>query len=77
MVNEALKNKMVERITESVTKRITESVTKELSKSDVVDLVKKDKDIEKAIKKIALDVVTDFFKAIYIHDSMFKNIVRQ
>ena len=69
MVNEALKNKMVE--------RITESVTKELSKSDVVDLVKKDKDIEKAIKKIALDVVTDFFKAIYIHDSMFKNIVRQ
>lgn len=68
MVSEDLKNRMVE--------RITESVTKELSKSDVVDLVKKDKDIEKTIKKIALDVVLDFFKSIYQHDSMFKNIVK-
>ena len=64
------------RITKQSVQQISESVAKELTKPDIINLVKKDKDMEKAIRSIVVDVVTDFFKMMYQHDSIFKTLVK-
>jgi hypothetical protein len=51
-------------------------ISEELKKSDVVDILKKDKNAEKEIKKIVADVLTDFFKVMFQHNSLFKNLVK-
>lgn len=49
-------------VTESILKRC---ISEELKKSDVVDVVKKDKDIEKYIKKVTADVLSNLFQTLW------------
>jgi hypothetical protein len=56
--------------------KIAYMISEELKKSDVVDILKKDKNAEKEIKKIVADVLTDFFKVMFQHNSLFKNLVK-
>ena len=56
--------------------KIAYMISEELKKSDVVDILKKDKTAEKEIKKIVADVLTDFFKVMFQHNSLFKNLVK-
>lgn len=61
------------KITES---QIVEAVTQELKKSDVIDIIKKDKDVEKRMKEIASDIVTELFRVLWQHNGIFKNLSR-
>ena len=56
--------------------KIAYMISEELKKSDVIDILKKDKNAEKEIKKIVADVLTDFFKVMFQHNSLFKNLVK-
>lgn len=58
-------------ITES---QIVELVTEEMKKSDVLDIVKRDKEVEKRIKEIATDVITELFRILWQHNAIFKNL---
>ena len=55
---------------------LAEAVASELKKSDVVDLIKKDKDVEKRVRAIVADTLTDFFKVMYQHSGVFKNLTK-
>ena len=61
---------------------ITESklmaiVEEELKKSDVVDVVKKNKDIEQYIKKVAAEVLDKLFQVLWQQKSFYQsNIVK-
>ena len=57
-------------------KYIAKLICEEITKSDVVDIFKKNKEIEKEIRKIVADVLTDFFKVMYQHDNIFKNLIK-
>ena len=43
-----------------------------MKKSDVMDIIKNDKDFEKRVKKITADVVTELFRVLWQHNSIFK-----
>lgn len=49
-------------VTESDIKRC---ISEELKKDDVIDIIKKDKDIEKYIKKITADVMANLFQTLW------------
>jgi len=53
---------------------IVNLVTEEMKKSDVLDMVKRDKDFEKRVKEIAAEVVTELFRVLWQHNSIFKNL---
>lgn len=55
-------------------KEFVELLSEELKKSDIIDIAKKDKDFEKRVKEIIGDVLVDFFKVLYQHNSIFKNL---
>lgn len=56
------------------TDKIINIITEELNKSDVIDIIKNDKDFEKRVKKIASDVVTELFRVLWQHNSIFKSL---
>ena len=37
-----------------------------------MDIIKNDKDFEKRVKKITADVVTELFRVLWQHNSIFK-----
>lgn len=47
-------------------------IAEEMKKSDVMDIIKNDKDFEKRVKKITADVVTDLFRVLWQHNSIFR-----
>lgn len=47
-------------------------ITEEMKKSDVMDIIKNDRDFEKRVKKITADVVTELFRVLWQHNSIFK-----
>lgn len=51
-------------------------ITEEIKKSEILDTVKNDKNFEKKVKDIVANTLTDFFKALYQHNSLFKNLVK-
>ena len=51
-------------------------ITEEIKKSEILDTIKNDKNFEKKVKDIVANTLTDFFKALYQHNSLFKNLVR-
>ena len=55
---------------------IVSLICEELKKTDIIDIAKKDKDFEKRIKEIASEVVTDLFRVLWQHNSIFKNLAR-
>lgn len=55
---------------------IVNLVTEEMNKSDVLNIIKKDKDFEKRVKEIASEVVTELFRVLWQHNSIFKNLSR-
>lgn len=55
-------------------KQIVSLVTEEISKSEIMDFIKKDKDFEKRVKEITSDVVTDLFRVLWQHNSIFKTL---
>lgn len=51
-------------------------ITEEIKKSEILDIIKNDKNFEKKVKNIVANTLTDFFKALYQHNSLFKNLVK-
>ena len=51
-------------------------ITEEIKKSEILDTNKNDKNFEKKVKDIVANTLTDFFKALYQHNSLFKNLVK-
>lgn len=51
-------------------------ITEEIKKSEILDIIKNDKNFEKKVKDIVANTLTDFFKALYQHNSLFKNLVK-
>ena len=52
--------------------KIISPIAEEMKKSDVIDMIKNDKDIEKRVKQITADVVTDLFRVLWQHNNIFK-----
>ena len=57
-------------------KEIISIITEEIKKSEILDTIKNDKNFEKKVKDIVANTLTDFFKALYQHNSLFKNLVK-
>ena len=57
-------------------KEIARLMTEELKKSDVLDIIEKDKDFEKRVKKIINNALEEFFRVMFQHSNLFKNLVR-
>lgn len=51
-------------------------ITEEIEKSDILSFVKKDKDFEKRVREIISDTLTDFFRGLYQHNGLFRNIIK-
>jgi len=51
---------------------LIELISEEINKSDLLDMIKKDKDFEKRVKEICSDVVTEMFRVLWQHNSIFK-----
>ena len=51
-------------------------ITEEIKKSEILDTIKNDKNFEKKVKDIVANTLTDFFKALYQHNALFKNLVK-
>lgn len=56
--------------------QIVNLITEEFKKSDMIDYIKKDKDFEKRVKEITADVVTELFRVLWQHNSIFKTLSR-
>lgn len=56
------------------TDKLINIITEEMNKSDVIDIIKNDKEFEKRVKKIASDVVTELFRVLWQHNSIFKSL---
>jgi hypothetical protein len=57
--------------------RLVESVSEVLKKSDVFKVLEKDKDFEKKVKEITVEVLTEFFRVMYQHSNIFKTLSRK
>ena len=57
-------------------KEIISIITEEIKQSEILDTIKNDKNFEKKVKDIVANTLTDFFKALYQHNSLFKNLVK-
>jgi hypothetical protein len=53
---------------------IVNLVAEAIDKSEILDYIKKDKNFEKRVKEIASDVVTELFRVLWQHNSLFKNL---
>lgn len=53
------------------------SINEEFDKDDMLQLLKKDKDIEKRIKEITTDVVTDLFRVLWQRKSTYENELKR
>lgn len=53
-------------------KTLSKMISEEIKKSDVIDIIKNDKDVEKKVKQIAADVVTELFRVLWQHNNIFK-----
>lgn len=51
-------------------------ITEEIKKSEILDAIKKDKDFEKKVKEIISNTLSDFFRAMYQHSGVFKNLMK-
>ena len=52
----------------------TNLICEELDKADLKKYVKDDKEFEKRVRQIASDVLTDLFRVLWQHNSLFKNL---
>ena len=52
----------------------TNLICEELEKVDLKKYVKDDKEFEKRVRQIASDVLTDLFRVLWQHNSLFKNL---
>ena len=52
----------------------TNLICEELDKADLKKYVKDDKEFEKSVRQIASDVLTDLFRVLWQHNSLFKNL---
>ena len=49
-------------------------ILEELDKTDLKKYIKDDKDFEKRVKQIASEVLTELFRVLWQHNSIFKNL---
>lgn len=52
-------------------------INEEFDKEDMLHLLKRDKDIEKRIKEITTDVVTDLFRILWQRKSTYENDLKR
>lgn len=57
--------------------RLVNIITEEFKKSDILDIVKNDKNFEKRIRSIVADVITDMYRVLWQHNSLFKALGKQ
>jgi hypothetical protein len=57
--------------------RLVNIITEEFKKSDILDIVKNDKNFEKRIRGIVADVITDMYRVLWQHNSLFKALGKQ
>lgn len=56
--------------------KMAEIICEEIQKSDIWKSLKNDRDFEKRVKELAADVVTDLFRVLWQHNSIFKNLAK-
>lgn len=49
-------------------------LTEELKKQDVVEMFKNNKDLEKRVKEIVSKCVSEMFRVLWQHNSIFKTL---
>ena len=54
--------------------KIAEIISEEIKNSEVLDKLKKDKNFNKYIKDICSEVITDLFRVLWQHNSLFKQL---
>lgn len=52
-------------------------INEEFDKEEMLHLLKRDKDIEKRIKEITTDVVTDLFRILWQRKSTYENDLKR
>ena len=52
-------------------------INEDFDKEDMLHLLKRDKDIEKRIKEITTDVVTDLFRILWQRKSTYENDLKR
>lgn len=53
------------------------NINEELDRDDVIHMLKKDKDIEKRIKEVTTEVITDLFKLLWQRKSSYENDLKR
>lgn len=53
------------------------NINEELDRDDVIHILKKDKDIEKRIKEVTTEVITDLFKLLWQRKSSYENDLKR
>lgn len=53
------------------------NINEELDRDDVIHILKKDKDVEKRIKEVTTEVITDLFKLLWQRKSSYENDLKR
>lgn len=53
------------------------NINEELDRDDVIHMLKKNKDIEKRIKEVTTEVITDLFKLLWQRKSSYENDLKR
>lgn len=64
-------------ITQLNEEKIVKIVADTIKGSDIFKAIEKDKDFEKKIKEIIVEVMTEFFRVMFQHSGIFKNLVKK
>lgn len=57
--------------------KVIKVISGEIKKSDVFKALEKDKDFEKKVKEITVEVMTEFFRVMFQHSGIFKNLAKK
>lgn len=62
---------------ETMQNRTTKHLNEDFDRDDMLQYLKKDKDIEKRIKEIVTDVVTDLFRILWQRKSSYESELKR
>jgi hypothetical protein len=57
--------------------KIVKIVADSIKGSDIFKAIEKDKDFEKKVKEITVEVMTEFFRVMFQHSGIFKNLAKK
>lgn len=65
---------MLEKINEE---RLVEATADVIKKSDLFKIFEKDKDFEKRIREITVSVLIEYFRIMFQHSGVIKNLIKK